>query len=545
MQRFSTSYLFTLFLALIFLVAVHPNCFGSNFTSDPKFMRTDFDGDHDVDGVDLALCSRFFGAGNYGADFNGDNTLDILDVAFFSESFGIDNYLDAERFAYVYEVGPGKEYLDPSDVPWEALKPGSLVLIYYRDEPYASKWVIAVAGTEEKPIVVRGVPRDGKLPVITGENASTRLNLDFWNENRSVIKIGGSSYPSEFPEFIRIENLDIKSARPPFSFLDDRGNTRYYSSNAASIHVEMGNHIIIRNCILHDSGNGFFAGSQSSDLLLEGNYIYDNGIEGSIYEHNNYTECLGIVFQFNHFGPLRQGCRGNNLKDRSAGTVIRYNWIEAGNRTIDLVESDHENLINDPSYRNTYVYGNVLIKHDVEENGQVLHYGGDGGDYDKYRKGTLWFYNNTVVSYRSGNTTLIGISTNDETVEAFNNIVYTTASGYHLAVMGERGVVEFYNNWIKEGWRVVHGSLYGSFTQHDNLADSFPEFSDFANKDFTLSPDSSCIDSGTVLPAYLLPLHGLTYEYNLHQKHSVRSNDGTIDMGAFERFQVDNVKGEY
>ena len=75
----------------------------------------------------------------------------------------------------------------------------------------------------------------------------------------------------------------------------------------------------MRNCALHDCGNGFFASSQSSDVIVEGCQIYDNGIEGSIYEHNNYTEARGIIFQFNHFGPLRTGCPGNNLKDRSAG----------------------------------------------------------------------------------------------------------------------------------------------------------------------------------------------------------------------------------
>lgn len=138
-----------------------------------------------------------------------------------------------------------------------------------------------------------------------------------------------------------------------------------FHENAASIHVETGAHITIRNCILCDSGNGFFSGAQSSDLLLENHYITDNGIENSIYQHNNYTESLSITFQYNHFGPLRTGCKGNNLKYRSAGAVVRCNWIEAGNRTLDLVDSDHGELIDDPSCRQTFVYGNVLVKHDV------------------------------------------------------------------------------------------------------------------------------------------------------------------------------------
>jgi len=263
---------------------------------------------------------------------------------------------------------------------------------------------------------------------------------------------------------VTIENLEIRSARPPYTFTDDGGNVQTYSDNAAAIHVEAGAHITIRNCILRDSGNGFFSTAQCADLLLEGNHIYDNGIENSIYQHNNYTESLGITFQYNHFGPLRAGCRGNNLKDRSAGTVVRYNWIEAGNRTLDLVDSDHDDLIDDPTYGETFVYGNVLIKHDVVENSQVLHYGGDSDNTDHYRKGTLWFYNNTVVSYRSGNTTLMGLSSNDEHAECFNNVVLATAGAGWLAILGSAGTVDLHHNWLTDGWVASHSTLQGSLT---------------------------------------------------------------------------------
>ena len=63
--------------------------------------------------------------------------------------------------------------------------------------------------------------------------------------------------------------------------------------------------------------------------------------------------------------------------------------------------------------------------------------GGDNGDAATYRKGTLYFYNNTVVSTRSGNTTLFRLSTNDETCDARNNIFYNTAAGANLALLAE------------------------------------------------------------------------------------------------------------
>ena len=261
-------------------------------TAHAALPPVDVNYDGDVDGTDLAHFALNYAAVDPAADLDSNGQVDAGDVARFAAAFGF-----MENFRHVYDVGPDRPYTDPSEVPWESLTPGSIVRIHYRETPYDSKWVLAVAGTAEAPIIVRGIPLDGMLPVITGENATTRLTLDYWNEVRSVIKVGGSSLPSAFPTHVTIENLDVRNARPPYTFTDHRGNVQIYNTNAASIHVEMGAHITIRNCILRDSGNGFFSSVQGSNLLLEGNYIYDNGIENSGYEHNNYTESLGIIFQ--------------------------------------------------------------------------------------------------------------------------------------------------------------------------------------------------------------------------------------------------------
>ena len=146
---------------------------------------------------------------------------------------------------------------------------------------------------------------------------------------------------------------------------------------------------------------------------------------------------IRLTFQYNRYGSLREGCRGNNLKDRSAGLVVRYNWIEGGNRQLDLVDAGGNSpLQKDPRYREAYVYGNILIEPDGAGNNQIVHYGGDSRNSDSYRKGTLYFYNNTVVSTRSGNTTLLRLSTNDERAECWNNVVYVTADGSRLAMRG-------------------------------------------------------------------------------------------------------------
>ena len=218
--------------------------------------------------------------------------------------------------AATYEVGAGKPYATPSAVPWESLQPGDLVLIYWRATPYKDKWVICRQGTAAAPIVVRGVAGPGgELPVIDGSGAVTRLALDYWGEQRAVIKIGGASIPADtMPRYIvdrrprrpqrapavhvhrrRRRHADLRRPTPPPS-----GSRRASTSRSATTR-------------LHDSGNGLFVSSAepnvSRDILIEGNHIYDNGNVGSIYEHNTYTEALGITYQFNHFGPLRAGRR--------------------------------------------------------------------------------------------------------------------------------------------------------------------------------------------------------------------------------------------
>lgn len=443
-------------------------------------------------------------------------------------------FLPLPALAATFEVGPGQPYVNIGDVPWENMQAGDQVLIHWRSEPYTEKWVIAVQGTEQQPFTVKGVANEsGALPVIDGNGATTRSSLNFWNEPRGVIKIGGANTPPvETPSWIVVENLEIRSGRTPYQFTGRDGLTAY-SANAASMYVESGENVTIRNCILHNSGNGLFVSAASRNILIEGCWIYDNGIEGSIYHHNTYTAALGIVYQYNYLGPLRASCLGNNLKDRSAGLVVRYNWIDSGNRQLDLVDAeDSLELVNDPSYRQTMVYGNILIEPEGTDNSQIVHYGGDSGDTDIYRKGTLYFYNNTVVSTREGNTTLLRLSTNDETCDCRNNIVWTTAAGYHLALLNAAGVLHLQNNWLKSGWVASHSGLTGTiFNDGGNLSGDSPGFVDAGQQDYHLLRQSPCLNAGVVPPAAALALNR---QYVKHRRSQARPQDGRLDLGAFE-----------
>ena len=443
----------------------------------------------------------------------------------------------------LYEVGPDKAYTSIGAVPWESLQPGATVLIYWRSTPYKEKFVICRQGTAEAPITVRGVPGpNGELPILDGNGATTRSVLNYWNQNRGVIKIGGASNPPDTtPKYITVENLDIRSARPPYTFAAANGATTAYVNNASAIYVEKGENITVRNCVMHDCGNGFFVASSdalaSRDILVEGNYIYDNGIENSLYEHNNYTAAAGITFQYNRFGPLRPGCLGNNLKDRSAGLVVRYNWIEGGNRQLDLVDGEDSTLIrNDPRYRETFVYGNVLIEPEAAGNRQIAHYGGDSGATASYRKGTLYFYHNTIVSTRTDRTTLLRLSTNDETCDFRNNIAYVTAAGTTLSLVDADGVLNLSHNWFKPGYVNTFGTLTGTINNDGtSVVGSSPGFVNEAGQDYNLAAGSACLNAGTALHPTAFPVNDVTRQYVKHRAGEDRFNDGSRDIGAYER----------
>ncbi len=442
-----------------------------------------------------------------------------------------------------YSVGPGQPYATPSAVPWESLVAGDSVLIHARPTAYADKWVICRVGTQARPIVVHGVPdpTTGALPQITGVNAVTRAQLNFWNEERGVIKIGGANTPPDTqPAWIVVENLDVAGARAPNTFTGRNGLTAY-STNASSIYIEKGDHVVVRGCHLHDCGNGFFCASGTSELLVEKCRIEDNGNVGSIYEHNNYTESKGITFQFNHFGALKAGAGGNNLKDRSAGTVIRYNWIEGGNRQLDLVESNDPNLTGDPRYHQTFVYGNVLVEPGDDGNSQIAHYGGDGSPTSDYRQGTLYFYANTVVSRRTGNTTLLRLSTDNESCDLRDNVVYVTAAGSALGLLDDTGALSATRNWLNTGWVASHSGNAVNLVDHGQITGSAPGFNDFVNRDYGLAATSPCVDQAVALADPSVPAYVPQFEYVEPDSSRPRATAAPQDVGAFERASVVGV----
>lgn len=56
-----------------------------------------------------------------------------------------------------YDVGPGKQYTELTQVPWLSLTAGDVVNIYYRAQPYKTIIGLRAQGTANRPVYINGV----------------------------------------------------------------------------------------------------------------------------------------------------------------------------------------------------------------------------------------------------------------------------------------------------------------------------------------------------------------------------------------------------
>ena len=385
-----------------------------------------------------------------------------------------------------FQVGTAEGQLTSLDqVPWESLVAGDTVRIFHRAAPYRGKMLLTARGTARAPVRVCGVKGPGgERPVVDGSGASTRRGLFYGTgtngllrEARAVVMIKNASEYTDFPTHIQIDGLVIRGAHPDYRFTDTNGRRQQYTDFGGCIWIDRGHNITIADNELTDCTNGIFSKSTdegdfavSRNVRLVRNHIHGNGIAGSDRLHNSYIQSVGAVYEFNLYGPLRKDAGGAALKDRSVGTVVRFNRIEEGARSLDLVEAEDfpETAMADPAYRTTFVYGNQIVKNG--DSGSFFHYGGDhygstpGANWGEpfFRKGTLYFFNNTVHVTGSGEyTVLFNLSTTEEKAEIWNNVFYYTPKAKYAslrqgsdigAAWTAGGILNFGRNWINANW---------------------------------------------------------------------------------------------
>ncbi|MEQ1686703.1 MAG: hypothetical protein ABL916_23880 [Burkholderiaceae bacterium] len=305
-----------------------------------------------------------------------------------------------------------------------------------------------------------------------------------------MIMIKGNLAWTHYPSYIQIDGLAIRSAHPNYRFTDSAGVVQIYGGFGACLWIDRGQNITIADNEISDCTNGIFSKSTddgdfavSNNLRIANNSIFGNGVVGDDHQHNSYLQSVGVVYEFNRYGALRSGALGNAIKDRSVGTVIRFNRLEEGARSIDLVEAEDYPVTAtaNPAYRTTFVYGNQIVK--SGDTGSFFHYGGDhygsapGATWGEpiFRKGVLYFFNNTV--YATGTSArLFHLATTEEKAEVWNNIFVFAATIAYPSMRANTdigagwtagGIVNLGRNWANsnvadsDAYHTVPGQLLG------------------------------------------------------------------------------------
>lgn len=495
-----------------------------------------------------------------------------------------------------YDVGVGKAFTALGQLPWSQLKGCDTVRIYAKPNnvPY-NEMILISAGTNLAPTApnkfmrVIGVPdpvtgarpiidgapdAQGKLATqqetLPGQAARTLQYHDNASASRVLYKLGlvmvgpqsGYNYNNGPAGYIGIENLDIRNSVYGNSFMDAQGQkVDSYASFGTCLFVEAAAHLVVKNNVMHNCGNGLFINSKNStvvelsqDILIEGNAFYSNsnapipGVSNGYSEHNSYTEARDIIFQYNYFGDVRPGAFGDCLKDRSSGLIVRYNTFASScGLQLNLMDSTGGNglIYGDPAYATTYVYGNLFDVTPGTNNTNLVYYGGDSGLTANYRQGTLFFYNNTMVVKGDAThgiypeTLMFNLVMPNAVADVKNNVFYAAPNtpglpGKVQAMALGKGTVNMANNWVSpNAAQYWVGHLTGAVVNgwNTNLgANNNPMLVNLAQHDYRPAAGSPLINAGNGLGNLTFSLLPVAQPATL----ILRKQDGMIDIGAYE-----------
>lgn len=495
-----------------------------------------------------------------------------------------------------FHVGPGQALSHPDEVPWPELTAGDVVNIYYRAEPYVAKIAICGRGTPSNPIVLNGVTdASGARPKITGAGATTPATMmpptgkQIFNLGSDPALVEGAGTiilrravnepdPDWKPGHIRIGNLDITGASDENTYTTLAGNTRNYSFSSG-IYGRLTDDVLVENCLIHGNTLGVFTHVNGAGRMyrcerwtIRANRVYDNGRTGSNTEHGMYLQGLQFTTEFNFLGQNKLGAGGATSKHRVGQDIIRYNWIEAHSRALDLVEmedqipydtSDPDEAPNKPYYGIDYVYGNVIINDQNLPGGasyRPIHYGADNAGEQTdggaamipgptHRK-KLYFFSNTFLSNINGAAArnfIFQVSARDIVVELWNNVFYLVGNvplhwTQHAGTLNFRGT-----NLVYRSGGTLTNAQYDANAANvlintiGTVLQSDPKLlsADVGSRDLTLTDTSPALDVAGGVPAGLA--HDLSiYPVEFQPRRAANGSTSRSvigagsDLGAFE-----------
>lgn len=421
--------------------------------------------------------------------------------------------------AATFQVGPSRSFqtlqalfqstdLSPSDIV--EIDPGT----------YPGDVVVpeSASGTEQQPVIFRGVVESGEQPHFSGGDNT------IWNRASHVV----------------FENLEISG-------------TGSVGSGTRRCFFFQGDNVTLRRLYIHDCpGHGLLGADQGSgSLTMEYSEVANIGADGryhAIYMATDEVAYPGAVFRLQHshihdsqFDANRIG--GNLIKSRAERNEIYYNWLEgAYYHELELIGPDPGGApagwTEDLAREDSDVVGNVILH--TEPFGSIMRFGGDatGQSFGRYR-----FVNNTVIRTGSGSATVFRLFDGIESLEAHNNILWMDNDDT-LRVVREVEAV-----WLGGSTRIT-GSYNWIQSQNSFLPETFsstiigqqPEFSNQGMFDFRPDASSDAVNGGTQitttngflidspegLPGSEPPMR------SVNAGSPPRAQNSQVDIGAYE-----------
>lgn len=421
------------------------------------------------------------------------------------------------------QVGPGKEFARIEQALGRAGS-GDVILVFPlpNDQPYEKTALLV----QKKNVTFRGVMGpDAKRVKVSGKG------YDYSGDKgtpRAIFQFSSGG------DGCTVENFELYEARNR-------------ESNGAGVRCNGANDITVRNCEIRDNDNGAMSDGDKS-LKTCVNFRFEN----CVIHHNGSSKNPGQTHNLYLMGTsvALSGCEvfgstvGHNVKSRAHLTLLEACYIhDSQNREIDLVDADGITSVPDS---HAILVGNVIVKNPKGDNGEVIHFGQDGGHE---RDGTLFLVHNTIVTPL--NTAVIDLSSSKAKVAMFNNIIWDgggAKGGQKLAAANRGGArldnVSGANNWMSAGYS---GALDG--TKLDPKAQGFAgrgfviPFVNPAKGDFHLAkPEGTVLNRGLAwaqLPKLTIggksvDLLQPTSQFRPPLGKEARPSDGKPDLGAYE-----------
>jgi len=224
---------------------------------------------------------------------------------------------------------------------------------------------LAMQGTRDKPIIIRGV---GPVrPVFDADGLDTEGR---GHVPRGVFQIEGA--------YISLEHLEFRNARN--------------GQNAAGVRLLDSTNATIRDCVVSHCDMGIFGGDKET-ALIEDCEVFENGTDkfngGS---HNFYMQGSRVVVRRCY---IHDALFGQNFKSRAHYNELWWSWItDSQEGEIGIVDAAGAT---DKPHSNALLVGNVISSR-PERAGNAQKFVLFGSESGNSHDGTLFMFRNTCIA---------------------------------------------------------------------------------------------------------------------------------------------------